>query len=261
MSKKVNNGVIKEISDDPWKCCLCSFHRLEMCRKCAMEICLRESKSRRLKLNHTAGKWCEKSKPGGETLKRCGKCVLLSPLRSFIRKKKPKSSSLRQFPKEIINLSQSFGLGDDVIEWHVTQESSFWLCKAAVTSYFREKLHRHLTWSNPSSWISAPGVCEQGCRGTLVLSAVTDDSIIQQLGNFCVLGGLIINPDLHIDLSQKPSIQGWADVANPVSRNSDNNYAMSWPPSFFPHPQFTEKCHPSPPLAQHSVRSSKPQYA
>lgn len=68
MSKKVNNGVIKEISDDPWKCCLCSFHRLEMCRKCAMEICLRESKSRRLKFNHTAGKWCEKSKLGGETL-------------------------------------------------------------------------------------------------------------------------------------------------------------------------------------------------
>lgn len=34
-----------------------------------------------------------------------------------------------------------------------------------------------------------------------MLSAVTDDSIIQQLGNFCVLGGLIINPDLTVQAS------------------------------------------------------------
>lgn len=30
--QKVINGVIKEISDDPWKCCLCSFNRPQMCR-------------------------------------------------------------------------------------------------------------------------------------------------------------------------------------------------------------------------------------
>lgn len=100
-----------------------------------------------------------------------------------------------------------------------------------------------------------------------MLSAVTDNSIIQLLANFPVLGGLIINPDLTVHATARllEAQVTVLDSETPTSKADQmwltrlaETQIITMP---CPHPQFTEKCHASVTLAQHSICSSKPQQA
>lgn len=99
--QKVINGVIKEISDDPWKYCLCSFNRPQMCRfSFKTSACWKFSHlSQRIRGQEAEAQpqcnlWQENYDKShtqeGETSRDDGKCLLSCVLRSFIGKNKPK---------------------------------------------------------------------------------------------------------------------------------------------------------------------------